>query len=155
MAKIGLVLGCQHYHWHTWRLPSTLSPCILVIVSLDTFAQHYHHVVWLLLLLPSLDIIGEWCCFCLHLMHWYFCLHLMRFVRLTLLLLPPPQILMKDAWFVDLFLWHHKKWIRKRWGQTSVQFTPCSFKKNLWGKIDWWVSRGVSLGARWVELQSS
>jgi hypothetical protein len=44
------------------------------------------------------------------------------------------------------------KWTRKRWGQTSVHFTPCSFKKNLWWKIGWWVSRGVSLGACWVGL---
>jgi hypothetical protein len=32
------------------------------------------------------------------------------FIRLTLLLLPPPQIgSTKDARFVDLFLWHRKK----------------------------------------------
>ena len=56
-------------------------------------------------------------------------------VRLMLLLLPPPQIgLTKDALFVDLFLWHHKKVNQEKMRTNKCPVYAMQFQKESMSK---------------------
>ena len=131
------VVDCEHHYWHAQYFAWMILLCVLIIVSLDGFAQHYWLVTllchsfrtWLssslntLLLLTldtlvlvlvlchsrqtSVNITSPLCQF--HVIPDKPFINVMS-PPLYNILLPPPQIgLMKDTLFVDMFCWDHKK----------------------------------------------